>query len=163
MLPQPWPLRPEAMCWIVYLTQICSLHNWYKSIKKWREMALISSSASLVPVSSNGNVWSAGMELVLQLAHSLQDSCLSSMLSCNSAGLQGAGKSDSSRPLLHCLWGIWTQKIMLQRSSGHQTACLEDIHSPIVLKNITEANNASWGKPLFSFDHSWWAALALLP
>lgn len=105
-------------------------------------MALVSSSPNLVPVSSNGNVWSAGMELALQLVHSLQDSFLSSVLSCNSAVLQGGGKSDSSRPPLHCLRGTWTPKVMLQRSSRHQATCLEDIYSPVVLKNITEVNNA---------------------
>ena len=162
MLPQSRALRPEAMHWIIHLTHIWSLHNWYKLIKKQHEMALVSSSANLVPVSSNGNIWPAGMELALQLVQSLQDSFLSSILSCNSAGLQGGGESESSRPPLQHLWDTWTPKIMLQRSSRHQATCLEDIHSPIVLKNITEVNNASWEKPPFSFDRSWWAPLALM-
>lgn len=53
-------------------------------------MTLVSSSASLVPVSSNGNIWPAGMELALQLENSLQESFLSflpSSLSHNPADL----------------------------------------------------------------------------
>lgn len=59
-------------------------------MKKQHKMTLVASSASLVPVSSNGSIWPAGIELALQLEHSLQESFLPflpSSLSHNPVGL----------------------------------------------------------------------------
>lgn len=73
-------------------------------------MALPSSSANLIPDSSNGNVWSAGIELALQLVHSLHDNFLSLVISCNYWFARGA--ASLTTPDLHSanIEGSWTPK-----------------------------------------------------